>query len=144
MEQTKGLSAQIPAPLHARVTAERVAANQSLSEYMTELLTNYFENGGKNNMAKTRTLAFQIDENLFQRIKEHLSREYERTGAKLTQRDFVIGLIEAALERAEQEAVDTTESCTGIDTEEPISGTAVEAEAPPADAKLGEGVTEQF
>ena len=32
MEQTKGLSCQIPESLHARVTAERVAANQSLSE----------------------------------------------------------------------------------------------------------------
>ncbi len=41
MEQTKGLSCQIPESLHARVTAERVAANQSLSEYITELLTNY-------------------------------------------------------------------------------------------------------
>lgn len=144
MEQTKGLSAQIPASLHARVTAERVAANQSLSEYMTELLTNYFENGGKNNMAKIRTLAFQIDENLFQRIKEHLSREYERTGTKLTQRDFVLGLIEDALRQAEQEVVDTTDSGTGIDSEEPMSGQAVEAEAPPVDAQLVEEVAEQF
>ena len=142
MEQTKGLSAQIPASLHARVTAERVAANQSLSEYMTELLTNYFENGGKNNMAKIRTLAFQIDENLFQRIKEHLSREYERTGTKLTQRDFVLGLIEDALRQAEQEVVDTTDSGTGIDSEEPMSGQAVEAKAPPVDAQLVEEVAE--
>lgn len=142
MEQTKGLSAQIPASLHARVTAERVAANQSLSEYMTELLTNYFENGEKNNMAKIRTLAFQIDENLFQRIKEHLSREYERTGTKLTQRDFVLGLIEDALRQAEQEVVDTTDSGTGIDSEEPMSGQAVEAEAPPVDAQLVEEVAE--
>ena len=40
MEQTKSLTAPIPASLHARVTAERIAANQSLGEYMTELLTN--------------------------------------------------------------------------------------------------------
>ena len=60
MEQTKGLSCQIPESLHARVTAERVAANQSLSEYITELLTNYYENRGKNDMAQTRTMAFQI------------------------------------------------------------------------------------
>ena len=53
MEQTKGLSCQIPESLHARVTAERVAANQSLSEYITGLLTNYYENGGKKDMAQT-------------------------------------------------------------------------------------------
>ena len=97
MEQTKGLSCQIPESLHARVTAERVAVNQSLSEYITELLTNYYENGGKNDMAQTRTMAFQISEDLFQRIKDYLARESERQGRKVTQREFVLGLIEDAL-----------------------------------------------
>ena len=101
MEQTKGLSCQIPESLHARVTAERVAANQSLSEYITELLTNYYENGGKNDMAQTRTMAFQISEDLFQRIKDYLARESERQGRKVTQREFVLGLIEEALTAAE-------------------------------------------
>ena len=78
MEHTKGLSCQIPESLHARVTAERVAANQSLSEYITELLTNYYENRGKNDMAQTRTMAFQISEDLFQRIKDYLAHENER------------------------------------------------------------------
>ena len=94
MEQTKGLSCQIPESLHARVTAERVAANQSLSEYITGLLTNYYENGGKKTMAQTRTMAFQISEDLFQRIKDYLAHENERQGRKVTQKEFVIGLIE--------------------------------------------------
>lgn len=51
----------------------------------------------------TRTLAFQISEDLFQRIKTHLERETQRTGRKLTQREFVLGLIEEALEAAEQQ-----------------------------------------
>ena len=79
MEQTKGLSCQIPESLHARVTAERVAANQSLSEYITGLLTNYYENGGKKDMAQTRTMAFQISEDLFQRIKDYLERWEQET-----------------------------------------------------------------
>lgn len=54
----------------------------------------------------TRTMAFQIDETLFQRIKAHLERETARTGRKLTQREFVLGLIETALEEAEREAQD--------------------------------------
>ena len=53
---------------------------------------------------KNRTLAFQIDEELFQRIKAHLERETRRTGRKLTQREFVLGLIEEALEAAERQA----------------------------------------
>lgn len=106
MEQTKGLSCQIPESLHARVTAERVAANQSLSEYITDLLTSYYENGGKNGMAQTRTMAFQISEDLFQRIKDYLSLESERQGRKVTQRGFVLGLIENALQQAADAAPD--------------------------------------
>ena len=53
---------------------------------------------------KTRTLAFQIDETLFQRIKAHLERESVRTGRKLTQKEFVLGLIEQALAEAEANA----------------------------------------
>ena len=45
----------------------------------------------------TRTLAFQVSEELFMRIKEHL----KKTG--LSQKDFVIGLIENALKEAEKE-----------------------------------------
>ena len=50
--------------------------------------------------ANTRTMAFQIPEELFQRIKAHLERESARTGRKLTQREFVLGLIEDALNEA--------------------------------------------
>ena len=50
---------------------------------------------------KNRTLAFQIDEELFQRIKNHLDRESTRLGRKFTQREFVLDLIEQALAEAE-------------------------------------------
>ena len=49
-------------------------------------------------------MAFQISEELFQRIKAHLERETQRTGRKLTQREFVLGLIEEALNEAERQA----------------------------------------
>lgn len=57
-------------------------------------------------MANTRTIAFQLPEDLFQRIKEYLQRN------NMTQRQFLIGLIEEELDRemvereAEAEAVD--------------------------------------
>ena len=105
MEQTKSLTAPIPASLHARVTEERLAANQSLGQYITQLLTEYYqmkENGGNPNMNNNRTMAFQISEELFQRLKRHLERESARTGRKVTQREFVLGLIERVLEEAEQ------------------------------------------
>lgn len=52
-------------------------------------------------MENNRTRAFQIQEELFQRIKNHLERENARTGKKLTKRDFILGLIEQALNEAE-------------------------------------------
>ncbi len=52
----------------------------------------------------SRTLAFQVSEDLFQRLKQHLERETARTGRKLTQRQFILGLIEKALDESERQA----------------------------------------
>ena len=46
----------------------------------------------------TKTLAFQIPEELDQRIKNFLAVEKERTGKKVSQREFVVGLIIQALD----------------------------------------------
>ena len=110
MEQRKNLCAQIPLSLHAQVTEAKEQLGQTTSEYITNLLTEYFkmkENGGKGTMAaNSRTMAFQISEELFQRIKAHLDRESARLGRKVTQREFVLGLIEGALNMAEPMDVD--------------------------------------
>lgn len=107
MEQRKNLCAQVSLSLHTQVTEAREALGQTTSEYITNLLTEYFkmkENGGKETMAtKGRTMAFQISEDFFQRIKAHLERESVRLGRKVTQREFVLGLIEEALETAERQ-----------------------------------------
>ena len=98
MEQKKNLCAQVPISLHAQVSEAREAAGQTTSEYITNLLIEYYnlkKNGGTTTMSgNTRTMAFQIPEELFQRIKAHLERETQRTGRKLTQREFVLNLIE--------------------------------------------------
>lgn len=102
MADTKNLCAQIPLTLHDRVCTEKDQAGLTTAQYITNLLTEYYqmkENGGNMNMANngSRTMAFQIPEELFQRIKEHLDRESLRLGRKYTQREFVLGLIEEAL-----------------------------------------------
>ena len=119
MADTKNLCAQIPLTLHDRVCTEKDQAGLTTAQYITNLLTGYYqmkENGGNMNMANngSRTMAFQIPEELFQRIKTHLARETARTGVKLTQRDFVLGLIKQALSEAEaslapQEVPESTE-----------------------------------
>ncbi len=90
MATTKNLCAQISLDLHQKISEAREAAGLTTAQYITELLTEYFkmkENRGNITMTNnnTRTLAFQISEELFQRIKAHLERETARTGRKLTQ-----------------------------------------------------------
>ena len=108
MESQKNLCAMIPLSLHSKVREEQERSGQSLSVYMTQLLTNYYEKGEKS-MDFTKTLAFQVSEELYNRIKEHLEREKQRTGKKLSQKDFVIGLIERELEEAERREAATQE-----------------------------------
>lgn len=108
MTETKNLCAQIPLALHSKVCGERERLEKTTSEYITQLLMEYYEmkeNGGSTTMAAngSRTMAFQIPEELFQRIKNHLERETARTGRKVTQREFVLGLIEEALNKADLE-----------------------------------------
>ena len=104
MEATRNLCAQIPVSLHDRVREERESLGQPLSECVTRILKEHFE-GGKTTMTATKTLAFQISEELDLRIKNYLASEKERTGKKASQREFIVGLIEQALDA--YEAADT-------------------------------------
>lgn len=119
MENRKNLCAMIPESLHAQARTEQEQMDLTLSQYMEMVLKQHFENGGKN-MANgtTRTLAFQVPEELFERVKAHL----KVTG--LSQKDFVIGLIEKALQEAE----------AGTQPERETAGQA-EAETPKEDVQ---------
>ena len=84
MATTKNLCAQIPIDLHERVSEERERLGQTTSEYITNLIQDYYnmienQKGGIQMTEKGRTMAFQIPEELFQRIKRHLERETLRT-----------------------------------------------------------------
>lgn len=109
MEQTKNLCAQIPISLYTQVTEGKDASGLPLREYVTAVLTEYYMmkgTGGNTMENKSKTLAFKIDEELYQRIKTHLARESARTGKKLTQQGFVLDLIEKALQQSELQAME--------------------------------------
>ena len=98
-EPTKNLCAQIPASLHARVREEQERLGQTLGAYVAQILTEHFEQrekGGKAMSGNTRTLAFQVSEDLFGRLKAYLAANH------ISQRQFVVGLIEEALEEWEE------------------------------------------
>lgn len=137
MADKKNLCAQIDIALHNRVTEEKDRLEMTTSQYIAALLTEYYkmkdENGGIN-MTGSRTMAFQIPEELFQRIKTHLARETARTGVKLTQRDFVLGLIEQALAEAEA-SLAASESTGEAPEDSGAAGTTPDASEASAEAE---------
>ena len=103
--ETKGITCKIPQELHAKITEEIRASGSTMSKFVEMVINSYYDSKEKGaiNMGKMRTMAFQVSEELFQKIKDYLE-EYERVyGRKLTQKEFVIGLVEQALEEAEEE-----------------------------------------
>ncbi len=136
MAATKNLCAQISLDLHQKISEAKEAAGLTTAQYITNLLTEYFtmkESEGNITMANnnTRTMAFQIPEDLFQRIKAHLERETQRTGRKLTQREFVLGLIEEALNEAERLAAEEDGQNGSVEARVgPCEADGLEGEAP--------------
>ena len=112
-ENQKNLCAMIPVELHERVRAEQEQAGLTLSAYITELLTNYYEKGSEKSMEGMRTMAFQMSEEMFQRLKKHLERESARTGKKVSQKEFVLGLIQQVLDEAERQEAESNAGADG-------------------------------
>lgn len=105
-ENQKNLCAMIPAELHSRVRAAQEQAGVTLSAYITQLLINYYKGGNEKMAEGMRTMAFQMPEEMFQRLKKLLERESARNGKKVSQKEFVLGLIQRALDEAEKKEVD--------------------------------------
>ncbi len=109
MADKKNLCAQIDTALHARVRLEQEQSGRTLSEFVEQLITDYYKmKEGTKMTGDMRTMAIQLPEELFERLKAYLKRN------NLKQKQFIIGLIEDALE--EDEAEDTAEQ---PETEEP-------------------------
>ncbi len=92
-ENTKNLCAQIPASLHTKVREHQETSGQTLSQYMTWLITKFYEQQEEKTIMKEnqRTVAFQVDAELFERFKEYL----KANGVK--QNAFFLNCIRQAL-----------------------------------------------
>ena len=101
--ETKGVTCKIPLELHNRISEEIRESESTMSKFIEMVITEHYEKGVNKIMEKGRTLAFQVSEELFQRVKEYLENYEKAYHRRLTQKEFVIGLIEQALEEAEEE-----------------------------------------
>lgn len=95
--EKKGITVKIDAELHAEVRQFLDEHEMTMAEFVTMALQDELRpkinlQEGKN-MGNMRTLAFQVPEELFQKIKDYLQRN------NMTQKDFVIGLIETEIDR---------------------------------------------
>lgn len=101
--ETKGVTCKIPLELHNRISEEIRETESTMSKFIEMIITGHYEKGAVTVMEKGRTLAFQVSEELFQRVKEYLEAYEKAYHRRLTQKEFVVGLIEQALEEAEEE-----------------------------------------
>ena len=101
--ETKGVTCKIPLELHNRISEEIRETESTMSKFIERIITEHYEKGAVTVMGKGRTLAFQVSEELFQRVKEYLEAYEKAYQRRLTQKEFVVGLIEQALEEAEEE-----------------------------------------
>ena len=116
--ETKGVTCKIPLDLHNQISEEIRETESTMSKFIEMIIREHYEKGANRIMEKGRTLAFQVSEELFQRVKEYLENYEKNYHRRLTQKEFVISLIEQALEEAEEEF----EAARADEYEEQIEG----------------------
>ena len=75
-EKTRNLCAEIPLELHTKVRQRQAESGETLSRYMTALITKFYEMEENVKMDKdnVRTVAFQVPTELFEQLKAYLKR----------------------------------------------------------------------
>ena len=105
MADKKNLCAQIDTAFHARVRLEQEHSGKTLSEFVEQLITDYYKmKEGTKMTGDMRTMAIQLPEELFERLKAYLKKN------GLKQKQFIISLIEDALEQDEADSQPQTEA----------------------------------
>ena len=145
MAEMKNLCGKIPVELHEKVRAEIEEKETSTQIFIQQVIEEHFnrlEGKGEESMEK-RTLAVQITEALFQRVKWAVAKE----GIK--QKDFIIRIIEKAVEEVEAkwQELDQPEEIEETDNLEEAEDTSeeevVEAAGEEMDAEISEDAEEE-
>ena len=145
MAEMKNICGKIPVELHEKVRAEIEEKETSTQIFIQQVIEEHFnrlEGKGEESMEK-RTLAVQITEELFQRVKWAVAKE----GIK--QKDFIIRIIEKAVEEVEAkwQELDQPEEIEETDNLEEVEDTSeeevVEATEEEADAEISEDAEEE-
>ena len=130
--EKKGVTVKIDAELHAEVKKYIEDHGMTMGDFVALALQDELHPKinirEEKSMGNMRTLAFQVPEELFQKIKDYLQRN------NLTQKEFVIGLIENEINR------DLTQRAAQSNTEEK---TDVSRDLSEDSTEVGEQLEEQ-
>ena len=115
VNEKKGITVKVDAALHAEVRQYLEKHEMTMADFVTQALQDELHPKlniqEDKNMGNMRTMAFQVPEELFQKIKDYLQRN------NMTQKQFVIGLIENEIERdlaQRQTAAEVTENAEEV------------------------------
>ena len=99
-DEKKGITVKIDAELHAEIKQFIEENGLTMAEFVSQALYNELhpkiQHMEVKNMGPMRTMAFQMPEDMFQKLKDYLHRH------NLTQKEFVLGLVEAELNRDQE------------------------------------------
>ena len=143
--EMKNICGKIPVELHEKLKLEVEELGISIPKYLEMVIEEHMtRKGEKTNMADLRTVAVQVTEDLFSRLKAVLARN----GMK--QKDFLIGLIEDAIEKEEAKWKAESEEAEETEMEDPETAKSEPDEEPtepeneePAEAEPTELETEE-
>ena len=135
--EMKNICGKIPLELHAKVRGEIEQREISTQEFLQQVIEEHFMEKGVDQMA-ARTIAVQVTEELFGRLKAVVAWK----GCK--QKDFLISIIEKAIEEveAEQENARREKEALASQEEETEEGSE-EAEGEPEEAEEEPEETEE-
>ena len=145
MAEMKNICGKIPVELHEKVRAEIEEKETSTQIFIRQVIEEHFnrlEGKGEESMER-RTLAVQVTEELFQRVKWVVAKE----GIK--QKDFIIRIIEKAVEEVEAkwQELDQPEEIEETDNLEEAEDTSeeevVESAEEEMDAEISEDAEEE-
>ena len=135
-EEKKGITVKIDADLHAEVKAYVESQGLTMAECVSKALDDELHPKmtitGGTTMERMRTMAFQVPEDLFQKIKDYLNRNH------MTQKDFVLGLITKEIDRDLSARQETAEAAVTADEQDS------EEYGEPDDDELSEDSDEEF
>ena len=140
MAEMKNICGKIPVELHEKVRAEIEEKETSTQIFIQQVIEEHFnrlENKGEESMEK-RTLAVQVTEELFQRVKWVVTKE----GIK--QKDFIIRIIEKAVEEEEAKwkEIDQPEEIEETDNLEEAEDTSEEEVVESAEKEMNAEISE--